>query len=156
MLRPSSLSPSVTARKASTSCCSTSPPMASTRLRTSSSSSLNFWEMWCVRFSLSIYVTRVDNDARGQSQYTPGGWPHDEYSGAARLPCYTFGGKVAGEKTALAQLAVDEQLRPVALQDMFDDGEAETGAAAVAATGPVHPVKPFGEARQVLAGNADA
>src|SRR5690606_23553906 len=52
--RPSALSPSTTALTASAVCCSTSPPIAITWLRISSSSSLNCWEMWLSRLSLSM------------------------------------------------------------------------------------------------------
>lgn len=41
-------------------------------------------------------------------------------------------------------------------QDMLDDGQSQSGAAGFARTTAIDPVEAFGQARQVLCGNADA
>ncbi len=44
----------------------------------------------------------------------------------------------------------------MALHHMLDDRQAQAGAAGVARAAAVDPVEALGQARQVLAGNADA
>ena len=54
-----------------------------------------------------------------------------------------------GKGAALAQLAVNVQLRPVALQGVFDDGQAQAGATGFARAAAVDAVEALGQPRQV-------
>ena len=47
------------------------------------------------------------------------------------------------EGTAVAKFAADARFAAVALDDVFDDGEAEAGAALIARAGFVHAVEAF-------------
>ena len=55
---------------------------------------------------------------------------------------------------ASAQRAVDPQHRTVPLHHVFDDGQAQAGAAGVALTAAVHPVEALGQAGNVFGRNA--
>mgnify|MGYP007039721777 CR=1 FL=1 len=61
-----------------------------------------------------------------------------------------------GKGAALAQLDVNVQLRPVALQGVFDDGQAQAGATGFARAAAVDAVEALGQPRQVVWGNAGA
>lgn len=64
--------------------------------------------------------------------------------------------KVAGEGSAARQPAFNLKAAFVAVHNVFDDGESEARAAALAAAFNVDPVKPFGETRQIGTLNAGA
>jgi len=60
------------------------------------------------------------------------------------------------EDRALALLAGDPKLAAMALHHVLDDGQPQARAARLARTAAVHAVKAFGQARNVLWGDADA
>src|SRR5690242_7512123 len=72
-----------------------------------------------------------------------------------RLSSHPLRREAAGEHAALAGLALDAEIGGMPLQHVLHDGEPETRAAAVAASGAVHPVETLREPRDVLGGDAD-
>ena len=65
-------------------------------------------------------------------------------------------GMVECERRALALLGLHPDLTAVVGGNVADDGEAETGAAGLAAAGAVDPVEAFEDALEVALGDADA
>jgi len=59
------------------------------------------------------------------------------------------GWKNAGEGTAPFEFTVDPQAGVMAQQDMLDNRQSQPGAARVAGTGCVHPVKALRQVREV-------
>ena len=62
--------------------------------------------------------------------------------------------KCHGEGGALAEPALDGHAGMMAGEDVLDDGEAEAGAAMLAAGVDIDPVEALGEPRDVLLGDA--
>src|SRR5215468_186894 len=71
-----------------------------------------------------------------------------EPSPAAGAAC---GRQIDGEDAALPLHALDLEGAAVAVEDVLDDGETESGAAQLARAGRVDPVEPLRQAREVLA-----
>ena len=59
-------------------------------------------------------------------------------------------GQMDGESGALARGAVDGQPAPMAVEDVFDEGKAEAGAALRPALGDVDAIEALGEPRQMF------
>src|SRR5688572_16993357 len=133
---PKELSPSTSAVIALARLSSTRPPIASTRVRTRSRSSLNRREMWWERSAVSIHVLRC----AGQCI-------------AAAIDQHASRWEYATESAAASRFAVHFQRSAMVLQYMLHNGKTEPGAAGRAGPARVHPVESFGQPRQVLGRN---
>ena len=60
------------------------------------------------------------------------------------------GGEVDGESGAGPRLALDRQSAAMAVEDVFDEGQTETGAALGATLGDIDAIETLGQSRQML------
>src|SRR5690606_14826538 len=145
--RPSSLSPSTSAWIARSSCSSTSPPIASTELRTCSRSALKRRAMWWPRPSTSIGAT--------PSTLRRAGRLYDGPLGAAAQRD-ARGREMAAERAAATFAALDRQRAVVPLQRVLHDREPQAGAAGRARAARIDAIEALRDPRNLLLRNADA